>query len=69
MAEEVFFEDDEVDFDNSTTDHFIELTESEEKAVRRERFTELRRRIENQLEERRLRDDFGVYDLDDLILD
>ena len=66
MADDDMFDDDDLSFSD---DPIVELSEREERAQRRERYTELRRRVENMLEERRLRDDYGIYDLNDLILD
>ena len=70
MSENAFFDiTDDFDFAEVDLQSGEVLSSSEEKLQRQRRLTMLRRKIEDQLEERRIRRDYGVYDLEELQFD
>lgn len=69
MADDTILDDDDFLLDEDSGEALVELSESEEKLARRRRYTSLRRRVEDKLEERKLRNDYCVYSLEDLAFD
>lgn len=67
MAENGFDGAESFDFEESVDDaEFDPVDRAELKVVKHKKHTDLRRKIEDRLERRRISDDLGIYDLDDL---
>jgi hypothetical protein len=56
-------DDDSIDNSNFEDDHTIDEVVS--KRIRDKEHTELRRRLERRLEKRRLKEELGIYDIDE----